>query len=134
MLTTNHIEKIRDYVSGYKSVVAVYVFGSVATGKDRRGSDIDLAVMVEGDFSGMTRVEMETALSNLLHSMFKFQALFLYVFWEIDGLRLKVLRTHVLSVLCHAVQAARPLPLNLVPALLKNPVNDQQTQKPGGSA
>jgi uncharacterized protein len=60
------IEKIRGYAIGLKDVIAIYVFGSSATGKDRSGSDIDLAVMVAGDFPGMARVEMETALSNLL--------------------------------------------------------------------
>ena len=60
------IEKIRGYAIGLKDVIAIYVFGSSATGKDRSGSDIDLAVMVAGDFPGMARVEMETVLSNLL--------------------------------------------------------------------
>ena len=60
------IEKIRGFAIGRKAVIAVYIFGSAATGKDRPGSDIDLAVMVAGAFSGLARVEMETALSNLL--------------------------------------------------------------------
>jgi len=67
MITMFDIEKIRGYAIGRKAVIAIYVFGSAATGKDRSGSDIDLAVMVAGAFSGMDRVEMETALSNLLY-------------------------------------------------------------------
>lgn len=67
MLAMEDVEKIRGYAIGRKAVVAIYVFGSAATGKDRPGSDIDLAVMVTGVLSGMARVEMETALSNLLH-------------------------------------------------------------------
>jgi predicted nucleotidyltransferase len=66
MLTMADIEKISDFAIGRKAVIAIYVFGSVATEKDRPGSDIDLAVMVAGAFSGMARVEMETTLSNLL--------------------------------------------------------------------
>ncbi|MEI6261223.1 MAG: nucleotidyltransferase domain-containing protein [Deltaproteobacteria bacterium] len=66
MLTIDDIEKIRGFAIGRKFVVAIYIFGSAATGKDRPGSDIDLAVMVASAFSGMARVEMETALSNLL--------------------------------------------------------------------
>jgi len=66
MLTMDDIERIRGYAIGPKAVIAIYVFGSSATGKNRPGSDIDLAVMVAGAFSGMARVEMETALSNLL--------------------------------------------------------------------
>ena len=66
MLTIDDIEKIRGFAIGRKVVVAIYIFGSAATGKDRPGSDIDLAVMVASAFSGMARVEMETVLSNLL--------------------------------------------------------------------
>jgi len=69
LLTVDDIEKIKSYAIGRKAVIiAIYVFGSAATGKDRPGSDIDLAVMVAASaFSGMARVEMETALSNLLY-------------------------------------------------------------------
>ena len=67
MLTSDDVEKIRGYAIGRKDIIAIYVFGSAATGKNRPGSDIDLAVMVAGVFSGMARVEMETTLSNLLH-------------------------------------------------------------------
>ncbi len=66
MLTIDDIEKIRGFAIERKLVVAIYLFGSAATGKDRPGSDIDLAVMVASAFSGMACVEMETALSNLL--------------------------------------------------------------------
>lgn len=66
MLTIDDIERIRGFAIRRKVVVAMYIFGSAATGKDRPGSDIDLAVMVASAFSGMARVEMETALSNLL--------------------------------------------------------------------
>jgi predicted nucleotidyltransferase len=66
MLTIDDIEKIRGFAIGRKAVVAIYIFGSAATGKDRPGSDTDLAVMIAGAFSGMERVEMETVLSNLL--------------------------------------------------------------------
>ena len=61
MLTTVDIEKINGFAIARKAV-AIYIFGSSATGKERPGSDIDLAVMVAGAFSGMARVEMETAL------------------------------------------------------------------------
>jgi predicted nucleotidyltransferase len=67
MLSSDDVEKIRGYAIGRKDIIAIYVFGSAATGKNRPGSDIDLAVMVAGIVSGMARVEMETALSNLLH-------------------------------------------------------------------
>lgn len=59
-------EAIRGYAFGRTAVIAVNVFGSSRTGKDRAGSDIDLAVMERGVLPGMMHVEMETELSNLL--------------------------------------------------------------------
>jgi uncharacterized protein len=67
MLTEDDFARVRAFALERSSIVAIYVFGSVATGRDRPGSDIDLAVMVRGSLSGMERVEMETVLSNLLH-------------------------------------------------------------------
>lgn len=67
MLTEDEIAEIRAFVLERSVLVAVYIFGSVATGRNRPRSDIDLAVMVRGSLSGMERVEMETALSNIMH-------------------------------------------------------------------
>ena len=49
-----------------KKIAAAYIFGSVATGRSRRGSDVDLAVVAKTKLSGQERVRLETALSNLL--------------------------------------------------------------------
>ena len=66
MLHPDDIEKIKRFFSEQSTIAAAYVFGSVATGKARKKSDIDLAVMIRGHMAAMERVEMETALSNLL--------------------------------------------------------------------
>lgn len=66
MLEPDDIERIRQFFSKYPEIAAAYVFGSVATGKDRRRSDIDFAIMVKHEMSALARVEMETALSNFL--------------------------------------------------------------------
>lgn len=66
MLTQRDIEKIRKLAAGQKNIVAVYLFGSVATERDRQGSDVDLAVLIRGHMGGFERIEMETHLSNLL--------------------------------------------------------------------
>ena len=66
MLSPNDIERIRQFFSNYPEIAAAYVFGSVATGKDRRRSDIDFAIMVKHEMNALARVEMETALSNFL--------------------------------------------------------------------
>ena len=60
-------ERIADFGMKHGQIVAIYVFGSIATGKERTGSDIDIAIMVRGSVGGMERVEVETSLSNLLN-------------------------------------------------------------------
>jgi predicted nucleotidyltransferase len=45
MLTTVDIEKINGFAIARKAVIAIYIFGSSATGKELPGCDIDLAVM-----------------------------------------------------------------------------------------
>lgn len=66
MLTQRDLEKIKKFAKEHKEIVTIYVFGSVATGKNRLGSDIDLALMVRGDIGGFERIQLETLLSNLL--------------------------------------------------------------------
>jgi len=59
-------KRIVDFTSRYVDIVAIYIFGSVATAKNRSGSDIDVAIMVRGQVKGMGRVQLETSLSNFL--------------------------------------------------------------------
>lgn len=49
-----------------KRIAAVYLFGSAATGKDRRGSDLDLAIVTKKTISGRERLEIEADLSSRL--------------------------------------------------------------------
>ena len=49
-----------------KSIAALYVFGSAATGRNRRGSDIDLAIVVKKMVTARERIRLETAISVLL--------------------------------------------------------------------
>lgn len=59
-------KRITDFAMKHGQIVAIYVFGSIATGRDRTGSDIDIAIMVRDSIGGMERVQLETSLSNLL--------------------------------------------------------------------
>lgn len=54
------------FAKSYDTIVATYVFGSSATGKQRYKSDIDVAIMIRGSMGSFERVQMETELSNLL--------------------------------------------------------------------
>ncbi len=49
-----------------KQIAAVYLFGSMATDRNRRGSDIDLAILTKRTISGRERLRIEANLSNLL--------------------------------------------------------------------
>jgi predicted nucleotidyltransferase len=49
-----------------KRIAAVYLFGSTATGRDRRGSDLDLAIVAKRTISGRERLRIEAELSSRL--------------------------------------------------------------------
>jgi len=49
-----------------KRIAAVYLFGSAATGRDRRGSDLDLAIVTKSTISGRERLRIEADLSSRL--------------------------------------------------------------------
>lgn len=48
-------------------LAAVYLFGSTATGKARRDSDLDLAIVTKKMISGRERLRIEADLANRLH-------------------------------------------------------------------
>ena len=50
-----------------KMLAAVYLFGSTATGKARRDSDLDLAIVTKKMISGRERLRIEADLANRLH-------------------------------------------------------------------
>lgn len=48
-LSETDIKKIQDYFATQKDVVAVYLYGSFATGNPHSGSDLDIAVLFDGE-------------------------------------------------------------------------------------
>ncbi len=66
MLNKQQIDKLNTFAEAQSAVVGLYVFGSVATGKNRRGSDLDLAIMTYEKISREERLKMETFLAGLL--------------------------------------------------------------------
>jgi uncharacterized protein len=66
MLDKDQLENLKKFARDHAEIVAVYVFGSVATDRARRGSDLDISIMTCGEIAGKERVNMETILSNLL--------------------------------------------------------------------
>ena len=49
-----------------KRIAAVYLFGSTATGKNRRNSDLDLAIISKRIITSRERLKIEAELSNRL--------------------------------------------------------------------
>ena len=67
MISVDALEKIEKYFTeSSDAIVAAYVFGSSAAGRERRKSDIDIAIMARGPVGSFERVQMETKLANLL--------------------------------------------------------------------
>ncbi len=60
------VEKIREVLARYPEVAAAYVFGSTATGRPRKASDVDVAVMIHGALDPWRRIDMERELSVAL--------------------------------------------------------------------
>ena len=64
-----HNSKFQDLESIFrrkKRIAAVYLFGSTATGNDRRNSDLDLAIFAKKIISGRERLKIEAELSSRL--------------------------------------------------------------------
>ena len=62
-------DKVKDLTPIFrrrKQIAAVYLFGSAATGKDRRNSDLDLAIISKRIITSRERLKIETELSNRL--------------------------------------------------------------------
>ena len=66
MLSKEDQKKIRDFASKHRAIVAVYLFGSIASGRNRPASDIDLSIIIRDAIDGMQKIKLETTLSNLL--------------------------------------------------------------------
>ena len=61
--------KFKDLASIFrrkKRIAAVYLFGSTATGRDRRDSDLDLAIISKRIIPGHEKLTIEMELSNRL--------------------------------------------------------------------
>jgi predicted nucleotidyltransferase len=65
--TTQHLlNELPSIFKRRKKIAAVYLFGSTATGRDHRGSDLDLAIITKKPISGLERSKIELNVSNKL--------------------------------------------------------------------
>ena len=66
MISADALRKIGEFAGSIDTIAAVYMFGSSATGRERRGSDVDIAIMIRASMDGFERVRLETELSVLI--------------------------------------------------------------------
>ena len=66
MIGQDTIERLVQFAREDPRIVSVYIFGSVAQERDRTGSDMDIALIIQGKIDGFERIEMETGLGNLV--------------------------------------------------------------------
>ena len=56
-------KQVHQLVALHDNIVAVYLFGSAATGKMRLTSDVDIAIMSRCPIDGFKRIDLETEFS-----------------------------------------------------------------------
>ena len=64
-LPRNDIRALKDVFQGYPSIQAVYVFGSMGSGKMHPESDLDLAIVSHSQALKKKKLQLLTELSNL---------------------------------------------------------------------
>lgn len=63
---TATIAAIEAFAQAHADIAAVYLFGSYATGDQKKRSDLDLGVLFNKEIDGFERINLETKLANLL--------------------------------------------------------------------
>ena len=49
------LKKIASYFSNNKEIISIYLFGSYAEGKERPSSDIDICILLDGEYSNIEK-------------------------------------------------------------------------------
>lgn len=74
-LPENVLKKLQDYFSTRPQIEKVYIFGSRAMGRERPGSDIDLAIVTTtgSDISGSIRADLEELSTPYIFDVIDYQ-------------------------------------------------------------
>src|SRR5690554_5114497 len=64
-----NLSSLTKYIQNHTRVSAAWLFGSVATGKDREGSDVDLAILFVPNLSKQERFDMRLFIASELSSL-----------------------------------------------------------------
>lgn len=71
MVHESVLEKIRDYFKPRKDIIAVYLFGSTVKNKERKESDLDLAVLFKEGTDHYQRFQTKLQITNELEDHMK---------------------------------------------------------------
>jgi len=63
------IEKLQSYFKNQGDVIAVYLFGSTVKGKARKNSDVDIAVLFDGERSTIYRFHRKLEIAGELEEL-----------------------------------------------------------------
>ena len=58
-------EKIKNYFKNKKGIIAVYLFGSQATGKEHLSSDIDIGILLDRNYQGCKETIIKNSIVEL---------------------------------------------------------------------
>jgi len=64
VLNKNVLNKLENIFSEFKDIKAVYLFGSYALGAEDKDSDLDLGILLDGDYDKIIKLDILTKLSG----------------------------------------------------------------------
>lgn len=73
MLKEELFQELKEYFSKKEEVKTVYLFGSVAKDKERKNSDLDLAILFQPELDQVQRFELKLEIANDLEEKLKKQ-------------------------------------------------------------
>ena len=71
MISESALKVFRDYFARRDDITAVYLFGSTVKNRERKGSDLDLAILFKGEIGPYERFQAKLQIANDLETEVK---------------------------------------------------------------
>lgn len=71
MISESALKVFRDYFARRDDITAVYLFGSTVKNRERKGSDLDLAILFKGEICPYERFQAKLQIANDLETEVK---------------------------------------------------------------
>ena len=71
MISESALKVFRDYFARRDDITAVYLFGSTVKNRERKGSDLDLAILFKGEICPYERFQAKLQIANDLETAVK---------------------------------------------------------------